>query len=238
MQRDKLTEDLFIYQSDSVFRYGIDAVLLAHFSLAMAGEVIDLGTGTGIIPLLLSSSSRISRITGLEYQSQASDLAKKSIRDNGLEDRVEIIEGDFMEIDRLFARGSFSGVVSNPPYFEKGHGLACKDRARIISRSEEVMDLRGLVEAASYLLKPKSPFYLIYRPRRLVQLLHLLAEYGLEPKTLRFVHPRRGSEANLVLVEAIRSGGRQCRVLDPLFVYEATSYSQEILDIYESLRML
>lgn len=237
MQRDKLREDLFIYQKEDVFRYGIDAVLLAHFSLGLRGKIIDLGTGTGIIPLLLSAQEKIDVIYGLEYQKEAWELAKKSVEDNGLSSRLEILRGDMMEIDKLFSRESFSGVISNPPYFEKGHGLDCKDRARIISRSEETMDLEGLIKAASYLLKVRAPFYMIYRPRRLVQLLSLMASGGLEPKTLRFVHPRRGAPANLVLVEAIKGGGRQCRVMDPLFVYEGASYSGETLKIYEELRM-
>lgn len=238
MKKDKLRDNLFIYQREDLFRYGIDAVLLAHFSMGLKGKVLDLGTGSGIIPLLLSTSPGIEQLTGLEYQKEALELAKKSVVDNGLTDRVTLVHGDLMKIEEYFEKESFTGLVSNPPYFEKGHGLSCQDLPREISRSEKVMDLEGLIRASSYLLRPKSPINLIYRPRRLAQLISLLTNYGLEPKTLRMVHPRRGKEANLVLLEAIKGGGRQLRILDPLFVYEEGDYSKETLKIYEELRML
>lgn len=237
MQKDKLTDNLFIYQNKELFRYGIDAVLLAHFALKLQGRVVDLGTGTGILPLLLSGSEKISKIVGLEVQEEALELARKSIDDNGLSSKIELLNGDFMEAENLFERESFDGLICNPPYFEKGHGIPCKDRARKISRSEEIMTLEGLLKAMVYLLKPKAPVYMIYRPRRLAELLHGLVKFDLEPKTLRFIHPRKENEANLLLVEAIKHGGKQCRVLEPLFVYEKEGYSKETLKIYEELRM-
>lgn len=238
MTRDKLRENLFIYQNDQVFRYGVDAVLLAHFALNLKGRVLDLGTGTGIIPLLLSSQDQIDELVGLEYQEEALELARMSVKDNGLEEKISLVQGDMMAIEDYFERESFTGLVTNPPYFERGHGLSCKDIAREISRSEKTMDLEGLIRAAAYLLKPRSPFYIIYRPRRLAQLIGLLLDYGLEPKTLRMVHPRQGKEANLVLLEAIKGGGRQLKVLDPLFVYDGDDYSDKTQRIYRELMML
>ncbi|NLY37548.1 MAG: hypothetical protein GX046_10020 [Tissierellia bacterium] len=142
-----------------------------------------------------------------------------------------------MKVEGLFPRESFDGIICNPPYFEKGHGIQCKDRARMISRSEEIMTLEGLLGAMAYLLKSRAPVYMIYRPRRLAELLQSLVRFDLEPKTLRFIHPRKGKEANLFLLEAVKNGGRQCRVLEPLFVYEKDGYSPETLKIYEELRM-
>lgn len=237
MQKDKLTEDLFIYQNDKLFRYGIDAVLLAHFGRNLRGRVIDIGTGTGILPLLLSPSKKISEIVGLELQEEALELARRSVEENGLQEKIQLISGDLMKIDELFIRESFDGLLCNPPYFEKGHGLTCKDKARNLSRSEEAMTLEGLLRAMNYLLKPKAPLYMIYRPRRLGELLRGLTEFDLEPKTLRFVHPRPNKEANLFLLEAVKGGGRQCRVLEPLFVYDALGYSAQTLSIYEEMRM-
>ena len=237
MQKDKLRDDLFIYQNKELFRYGIDAVVLAHFGLKLQGRVADLGTGTGILPLLLSGSEKILEIVGLEVQKEALELARCSVEDNGLSDKIKLIEGDFMKVEGLFPRESFDGIICNPPYFEKGHGIQCKDRARMISRSEEIMTLEGLLGAMAYLLKSRAPVYMIYRPRRLAELLQSLVRFDLEPKTLRFIHPRKGKEANLFLLEAVKNGGRQCRVLEPLFVYEKDGYSPETLKIYEELRM-
>ncbi len=237
MQKDKLRDNLFIYQNKELFRYGIDAVVLAHFGLKLQGRVADLGTGTGILPLLLSGSEKILEIVGLEVQKEALELARCSVEDNGLSDKIKLIEGDFMKVEGLFPRESFDGIICNPPYFEKGHGIQCKDRARMISRSEEIMTLEGLLGAMAYLLKSRAPVYMIYRPRRLAELLQSLVRFDLEPKTLRFIHPRKGKEANLFLLEAVKNGGRQCRVLEPLFVYEKDGYSPETLKIYEELRM-
>lgn len=237
MQKDKLTDNLFIYQNKELFRYGIDAVLLAHFALKLQGRVGDLGTGTGILPLLLSPSKRISEIVGLELQKPALELARRSVEDNGLSEKIKLVQGDLMEVESLFAGESFDGLICNPPYFEKGHGIQCKDRARMISRSEETMSLEGLLGAMAYLLKPKAPVYMIYRPRRLGELLHGLLQFGLELKTLRFIHPRKEKEANLFLLEAIKYGGKQSKVLEPLFVYEKEGYSQETRKIYKELRM-
>lgn len=238
MQKDKLTDKLFIYQNKEHFRYGIDAVLLAHFALELEGRVLDLGSGTGILPLLLSGLDSLSEIVGLELQKEALELAKKSVQDNGLSNKITLVQGDLMEIEDLFSRESFDGLICNPPYFEKNHGLACKDRARTISRSEEAMTLDGLLKAAAYLLKPRAPIYMIYRPRRLPELVHGLISHRLEPKTMRFIHPRKKEEANLLLVKAIKYGGRQCKVLDPLFVYDKKEYSAQTLAVYEKLRMV
>lgn len=237
MEKDKLTEKLFIYQGKNTFRYGIDAVLLAHFAGGLKGRVVDLGTGTGILPLLLSTSRSISEIHGVELQVEALTYARASIRDNGLEDRIYLHQGDLMEIHHLFERETMDGVISNPPYFRKGHSLICDDLPRALARSEVAMSLEGLIQAADYLLRPKAPFYMIYRPRRLPELLSLLVKHKLEPKRLRFVHPRKGKDANLVLVEARKAGGAHCHIEPPLFVYEEDDYTEEILSIYKELSM-
>lgn len=237
MQRDQLTEKLFIYQGKDSFRYGIDAVLLAHFSKELRGKVLDLGTGTGILPLLLSSKEEIQEIYGLELQEEALRLARASVKDNHLEEKVVLHQGNLMEVDKHFEKESFHGVLTNPPYFKKGHSLSCEDLPRALARSEVAMDLDGLLKGVSYVLKEKAPFYMIYRPRRLPELLSLLTKYKLEPKRMRFVHPRRGKEANLLLLEARKKAGAHCKVEAPLFVYEEKNYTEEILSIYEELSM-
>ena len=237
MQRDQLTEKLFIYQGKDNFRYGIDAVLLAHFAKDLRGKVLDLGTGTGILPLLLSSKKEIEEIHGLELQEEALSLARASVQDNLLEEKIFLHRGNLMEVEEHFEKESFQGVISNPPYFKRGHSLSCDDLPRALARGEVAMDLDGLLKGVSYVLKEKAPFYMIYRPRRLPELLSLLTKYKLEPKRMRFVHPRQGKEANLLLLEARKKAGAHCKVEAPLFVYEEQNYTKDILAIYEELSM-
>lgn len=237
MKRDQLTKDLFIYQGEKSFRYGIDAVLLAYFAKGLQGKVMDLGTGTGILPLLLASQPSITQIHGLELQEDALDLARASVRDNRLQEKIKLHQGDLMDIQKQFSKENFDGLVTNPPYFKRGHSLSCEDLPRALARSEMAMTLEGLVEAASYLLKPKAALYLIYRPRRLPELLAELLKKKLEPKRMRFVHPEKGKEANLVLLEARKGAGAHCRIETPLFVYEKEEYTPEIYAIYEELSM-
>lgn len=212
----------------------MDAVLLSGFAAVKDGEnALDLGTGTGIIPILLEAKTAGRHFSGLEIQHEMADMASRSVALNRLEDRIDIIEGDIREASRIFGRASFDVVTSNPPYMNDSHGLKNPDLPRAIARHEILCTLEDVVRETAALLRSGGRFYMVHRPRRLVDIICLLRQYGLEPKRLKFVHPFADKEANMVLVEAVRGGRTMMKVEKPLIVYrEQGVYTSEIYDIY------
>lgn len=223
-----------IIQKKDGFCFGMDAVLLSGFAAVREGErALDLGCGTGIIPLLLEAKTRGRHFTGLEIQKEMADMAARSVRLNGLEDKIEIIEGDIKEAGRIFGGASFDVITANPPYMNDRHGLKNPDLPKAIARHEVLCTLQDVVREAAKALRPGGRFYMVHRPRRLIEIITELTGRGLEPKRLKFVHPFADREAKMVLIEAARGGGSFVKVEKPLIVFrEQGIYTDEITEIY------
>ena len=212
----------------------MDAVLLSGFAQVKEGEVaVDLGTGTGIIPILLEAKTKGKHFTGLEIQEEVAEMAGRSVRLNQLENRVDIVRGDIKEASRLFGKASFDVVTSNPPYMNDNHGLKNPELPKAIARHEVFCTLDDVCREASLLLKSGGRFYMVHRPHRLAEIITALKTYKLEPKRMKLVHPFVDKEANMVLIEAVRGGRSMMKVEAPIIVYrEPGVYTQEIYDVY------
>ncbi|WP_459129242.1 tRNA1(Val) (adenine(37)-N6)-methyltransferase [Guggenheimella bovis] len=229
--REELNNNRFIYQKKTGFRFGIDSVLLAHF-VDSKGKVLELGSGTGIISILLAD--RVKELDAIEIQADQAEMSMRTVSDNGLSN-IRILEGDFMKIDSLVSKEDYDAVVSNPPYYK--HTIQSPKPELAISRHEVMMNLRGLVEAASFALKPKGVFYLVYHVNRMDELFLELERLNFRVKRIRLVYPKKTSEANLVLVKAVKGGGRELRIDPPLIVYEGAKYTEEIERIYDEVQI-
>lgn len=225
---------LKIIQNPKGFCFGVDAVLLSNFSeIKRDAKVVDLGTGTGIMPILIAGKSNASKIYGIEIQEQVADMAKRSIKLNKLEDRIEIINEDLKNIEELIEVNSTDVVLSNPPYMNQNGGLKNPEDLKAISRHEIKCTLEDVIRTAARLLKHNGHFYLVHRPHRLVDIMCLCRQYKLEPKKLMFVHPNRNKKPNLLLLKCIKAAKPELKLLDPLHVYnEDGGYTDEIYEIY------
>lgn len=223
-----------IIQNKNAFCFGMDAVLLSGFAQVKAGETaLDLGTGTGIIPILLEAKTEGSHFTGLEIQADMADMAARSVAYNHLEEKINIVNGDIKEASQLFGLASFDVVTSNPPYMNDAHGLKNPDLPKAIARHEVLCTLDDVTREAARLLKPGGRFYLVHRPHRLIEIVTALTKYKLEPKRMKLVHPYVDKEANMVLIEAVRGGKSMIKVEAPVIVYQEPGvYTDEIYDIY------
>ena len=223
-----------IIQKKDGFCFGMDAVLLSGFAAVKPGEkAIDLGTGTGIIPILLEAKYEGEHYTGLEVQDEVAEMAARSVALNHLEEKVSIVKGDIKEASRLFGAASFDVVTSNPPYMNDAHGLKNPDLPKAIARHEVLCTLDDVAREAAKLLRPGGRFYMVHRPHRLIEIITALTKYKLEPKRMKMVHPFVDKEANMVLIEAVRGGKSMIKVEAPIVVYrEPGVYTQEIYDIY------
>lgn len=231
LQRDGLK----IIQNPRWFSFGIDAVLLAHFSAVGKGQtVMDLGTGTGIVPLLLSAKTRAAHITGIELQEDVSHMAKRSVALNGLEDRIAIETMDIKDIATHFKKSCMDVVTANPPYFKAKAGIQNDTDYKTLSRHEVACTLEDLFRAAYHVLKPSGVFYMVHRPDRLVDIVAVAREMRLEPKQIRFVQPKADAKPNIMLMRFVKYGGHELRFDAPLVVYnESGDYTPEIYKIYE-----
>ncbi len=223
-----------IIQKKNGFCFGMDAVLLSGFVQIKQGEqMIDLGTGTGIIPILLEAKTDGKHFTGLEIQEEIAKMAFRSVLLNKLEERITILHGDIKEASRLCGRASFDVVTSNPPYMVQQHGLKNPNTIKAISRHEIFCTLKDVVRETALLLKPGGRFYLVHRPRRLAEIICVLRDYGLEPKRMKLVHSFADREANMVLIEAVKGGGVMMKVEAPIIVFQEPGvYSEEIHTTY------
>lgn len=208
--------------------------MLSGFAQVKEGEVaVDLGTGTGIIPILLEAKTKGKHFTGLEIQEEVAEMAGRSVRLNQLENRVDIVRGDIKEASRLFGKASFDVVTSNPPYMNDNHGLKNPELPKAIARHEVFCTLDDVCREASLLLKSGGRFYMVHRPHRLAEIITALKTYKLEPKRMKLVHPFVDKEANMVLIEAVRGGRSMMKVEAPIIVYrEPGVYTREIYDVY------
>lgn len=200
-------------------KFAVDAVLLARFTKVSSGDkVVDLGTGTGVIPLILAYTTRASRIIGVEIQSELADMARRSVLLNGFQGRVEIVEGDVRKVADILPAGRFDVVTCNPPHRSPETGRVSPNPAIAISRHEILGKLEDFVAAAGYLLKNRGRAVFVHRPDRIADLLELFRREGITPKRLRFVHPRPDRNAELLLLEGIKKAGEGMVVLPPLLL--------------------
>lgn len=223
-----------IIQNPEKFCFGMDAVLLSGFAKVLEGEkAIDLGTGTGIIPILLEAKTKGMHFTGLEIQEESADMARRSVAYNGLQEKIDIVTGDIKEASRIFKPASFDVVTTNPPYMNHNHGLVNPHMPKAIARHELLCTLEDVVRESARLLRPGGRLYMVHRPTRLVEIINTLTNYKLEPKHMRMVHPYINKEPNMVLIEAIRGGRSMLKMDPPLIVYkEPNVYTEEIYDVY------
>ncbi len=223
-----------IIQDPDRFCFGMDAVLLSGFAAVKDGaRVLDLGTGTGIIPILLEAKTGAAHLTGLEIQADSADMAKRSVALNGLEEKIDIVTGDIKEADKLFGAASFDVITCNPPYMIGRHGLKNPEDAKAIARHEILCTLEDVISQAARLLVPGGKFFLVHRPFRLAEIMVTLKNYKLEPKRMRLVYPFVDKEPNMVLLEAARGGRPRMTVEKPLIVYSSPGvYMPEIYEVY------
>ena len=225
---------LKIIQNPEKFCFGMDAVLLSGFVRAKKGEqLLDLGTGTGILPLLLSAKTECAHLTGLEIQEESADMARRSVALNHLEDRISIVTGDVKEAGGIFAPASFDCITCNPPYMIGEHGIQNPDAPKAIARHEILCTFEDVAAAAEKLLKSGGKFFLVHRPFRLAELIVTMTRHHLEPKRMRLVYPYVDKEPNMVLIEAVRGGNSRMTVEPPLIIFKkAGEYTQEIKEKY------
>ena len=231
---DLQTHGYEIIQHPGKFCFGMDAVLLASYAKVKRGErALDIGTGTGIIPILMTVKTDGEEFTGLEIQEENADMARRSVVHNHLEDKITIKTGDIKEAADYFPAASFDVVTCNPPYMAGGHGLTNPEAPKAIARHEVKCTFEDVAAQAAGLLKPGGNFFLVHRPFRLAEIMVTLTRYKLEPKRMRLVYPFADKEPNMVLLEANRGGRSRMTVERPLIVYrEPGIYTDEIYDIY------
>ncbi|MCG7410795.1 tRNA1(Val) (adenine(37)-N6)-methyltransferase [Paenibacillus sp. ACRRX] len=230
---DLLTHDLRIIQSDEVFSFSLDAVLLARFAaVPVRGRILDLCTGNGAIPLLLTTRTK-AHIDGIEIQPRLADMAQRSVEINGLTGQIKIMEGDLKTLRLVGDQNLYDAITVNPPYMSVASGDLKENEHKAMARHEIGCTLEDVIAACARLLKVGGKLSMVHRPSRLVDMMALMRTYRLEPKRIRFVHPKAGSEANMVLIEAARNGKPEVRLMPPLIVYnEDNTYCEELMHIY------
>ncbi len=236
IKTDTLKNGYKILQDSERFQFGIDAVLLADYaskSLKEKESVIDLGTGTGIIPLLMVNKCKTAAFTGLEVQKESADMAARSVAMNELEGQIQIVHGDLKEAGSLFPRHSFNVVTCNPPYMIDAHGRNNEQDALTIARHEVLCTLEDVVTAADYLLASHGSFFMIHRPFRLPEIFSSLEKHKMEMKRMRLIYPFADKEPNMVLIEARKNAKRRLTIEPPLIVRnDDGEYTIEVQDIY------
>ncbi len=219
-----------IIQSPDRFCFGMDAVLLSGFAKVKKGEsVLDLGTGTGILPILLDAKTVGGHFTGLEIQPESADMARRSVILNNRQDKIDIVTGDIKNALNIFGTASFDVIVTNPPYMNQNHGITNPESPKAIARHELLCSLEDVIRQTGSLLKVNGRMYMVHRPFRLPDIMELMNECGIEPKKMRFVHPYVDREPSMVLIEGVRGGNRRLTVEKPLVIYDGPGeYSEEI----------
>ena len=226
---------LKIIQNTKGFCFGIDSVLLSDFSKEIKEDstVVDLGTGTGIISLLLCKKTKLKKIYGVEIQEDVAEMANRSILLNKLEDKFQIINKNLKNIFEVLDQNTIDVIVTNPPYLKLNSGAKNEEKRKLISRHEVECTLEDVVNVSYKLLKSKGEFYMVHRAERIVDILYMLRKYKLEPKKIRFIHSKSEKEPNLVLIKSIKNAGNHLKIEKPLIIYNNDgTYTDEILKIY------
>lgn len=228
-------EGLKIIQNKDWFCFGIDSILVADFAKDIKNDavVMDIGTGTGVIGLLLCKKTNLKKIYGIEVQSDVAEMAEKSIKLNDLENKFEILNININEINKYFVNNQFDAIVTNPPYKKDNTGIKNENQNKLISRHEVECTLEDIIQKSSLMLKDLGCFYMVHRAERIVDIFVLLRKYKLEPKIIRFIHPKINEKPNLILVKAVKNAGEFLKIEKPLVVYNNDGgYTDEIMKIY------
>lgn len=231
-------KNLKVIQNKNGFCFGMDAVLLSDFAknIKRNATVLDLGTGTGIIPILLCGKTELKKVIGVEIQEEVVKMAKKSILLNGLEGRFEILNCNIKELNKIYKKQTFDVIVTNPPYKKQDSGIVNENEKKVISRHEITANLEDFIKIAKDLLKDKGELYMVHRPERLVDILELMRKYRIEPKVLKMVCPNKNKEPNLVLIKGVKNAKTFLKIEKNLYVYDTENkYTKEILEIYNKL---
>jgi len=226
---------LKIIQNKEGFCFGIDSILLSDFAKEIKNNsiVLDLGTGTGILSILLSEKTKLKKIYGIEIQEEVADMAKRSVVMNNLEEKVEIINENIKNLENIFEKNTFDAIVTNPPYKNINTGEINKNEKKLISRHEISADLADFIKISFNMLKDKGSLYMVHRPERLADIIYELRKNRIEPKNIRFVHSNINKEPKLVLIKAVKNANKFLKVEKPLYVYNNDgTYTNEILKIY------
>lgn len=226
---------LKIIQNEKGFCFGIDAVLLSDFAknIKNGAKVLDLGTGTGIISILLCGKTKLSNIIGVEVQKEVYDMANRSIKLNDLQNKFQVINDNILNLDKLYERNTFDAIVTNPPYKKENTGITNIDEKKLISRHEILAKLEDYVNISNKLLKDKGEFYMIHRPERLVDILSSMRENKIEPKEIRFICSHKDELPKMVLIKGVKNGKSFLKVRENLYIYnENGEYTDEIYKIY------
>ena len=226
---------LKIVQNKEGFCFGIDSILLSDFAKNIKKDsiVLDLGTGTGIIPILLCGKTSLKKVIGAEIQEEVAKMAEKSIKLNDLDDKFQVINENILNLNNIYEKQTFDVIVTNPPYKKKETGVTNENQKKLISRHEIEADLEGFIRISKDLLKDKGEFYMVHRPERLVDILSLMRKYKIEPKTLKMVYSNKNKEPKLVLIKGVKNGNSFLKVERNLYIYDDEGkYTKEILKIY------
>ncbi len=220
-----------IIQDERLFRFGTDAVLISHFASVKKGDsIVDLGTGNGVIALLLCSMYEDINVVGLELQQASYELCRRNIELNGIAERMSVIKGDINDVSHMFAPGETDVVITNPPYMKKGGSLINEGSEKALSRHEIRVDLEGVVKAAAYLLRFGGRFYMVHKPERLAEIFGVMRSLGIEPKKIRFVQASPRKPASMVLIEGSRGGKSGLRVMPVLNIADSSGVLTEEYD--------
>lgn len=231
-------KNLKIIQNKDGFCFGIDSVLLSDFAKNIKKDsmVLDLGTGTGIIPILLCGKTKLKKVIGIELQEEVAKMAKKSIKLNNLEDKFNVINENILNLNKIYENQTFDVIVSNPPYKKKDTGITNENEKKIISRHEISASLEDFIKISKDLLKDKGEFYMVHRPERLVDIFELMRKYKIEPKILKMVYSYKNKEPKLILIKGVKNAKPFLKVESNLYIYEDTGeYTEEILKIYNKI---
>ncbi len=227
---------LKLIQNKNGFCFGVDSVLLSDFAKEIKNNsvVVDIGTGSGIVGLLLCKKTKLQKIYGVEIQEEVAEMAKRSVKLNGLEDKFEIVNCDINDIFEFLQANSIDSIVTNPPYKKANTGVQNVAEKQMISRHEVKCTLEDIIEKSAKLLKDRGEFYMVHRAERLVDIMCALRKYRLEPKIVRFVHSKQNEKPKLILVKAIKYANPFLKIDKPLVIFEENgNCTEEILRIYE-----
>jgi len=237
---DLQINNLKIIQNKNWFCYGIDSVLLSDYAKKIKNnsKILDLGTGTGIISILLTAKINPQKIIGVEIQKEIAEMAQRSVILNNLEDKISILNEDIKNLDKILEKEYYDAIVTNPPYMKADTGLKNENMVKSISRHEIECTIEDIAKISYKLLRNNGEIYMVHRPDRLVDIMEIFRRYKLEVKELRIVYPKENSQANLLLIKAVKNAKSFLKINKPLYVYKQDgSYTDEILEIYNKSKV-